>query len=164
VTLAALNSPFAPFTSTGRPAAPRPAKRRRALGRTFTVHTLTGRASTGRTLTGHLLTGAGLALLPWMGYLAATLPPAQAAAWIALDSLEALCLLTAGRRLVHGHGGHRPAAAGAALLLLADATADLLTSAPGTEFAQALAMAVCAELPLAVLCTALAHRSPRLPR
>ncbi|MEU8886442.1 hypothetical protein [Streptomyces sp. NPDC048442] len=110
---------------------------------------------------GRLLTVAGLALLPWIGYLAATLPPAEAAAWMALDLLEALCLLTAGTRLVRGGCGHRLAAAGAALLLTADACADLLTSAPGPEFAAAAAMAVCAELPLAALCVTLARRSPR---
>lgn len=115
-------------------------------------------------LTGRLLAGAGLALLPWMGYLAATLPPAQAVAWVLLDGLEAYCLITAGLRLARGTGGHRVPAAGAALLLLADATADLLTSAPGAEFAQAVTMAALAELPLAALCVALARRSPRLPR
>ncbi|MFF0742440.1 hypothetical protein ACFYVL_18770 [Streptomyces sp. NPDC004111] len=117
-----------------------------------------------RLLTGRLLTGAGLALLPWMGFLAATLPPAQAVAWVALDGLEAYCLITAGLRLARGHGGHRIPTAAAALLLAVDATADLLTSAPGTELAQAVTMAVCAELPLAALCVALARRGPRPPR
>ncbi|MGW7412798.1 hypothetical protein, partial [Streptomyces sp. NPDC054863] len=105
---------------------------------------------------GRLLTLAGLALLPWMGYLAATLPPAEAAGWIVLDTLEAACLLTAGLRLVRGEGSPRLPAAGAALLLAADACADLLTSAPGAELAAAAAMAVCAELPLAALCAVLA--------
>ncbi|MCX4822943.1 hypothetical protein OG883_24240 [Streptomyces sp. NBC_01142] len=112
-----------------------------------------------RTWQARLLTGAGLALLPWMGFLAATLPPGRAAAWVALDSLEAACLLTAGTRLARGGGGHRVAAAGAALLLAADACADVLTSAPGTELAAAVAMAVCAELPLAGLCAFLAVRA-----
>ncbi|MFJ2741783.1 hypothetical protein ACIO3O_19215 [Streptomyces sp. NPDC087440] len=107
-----------------------------------------------------LLTLTGLALLPWMGYLAATLPPAEAAAWIALDTLEAACLLAAGRRIREGLPARLPAT-GAALLLAADACTDLLTSAPGTELAAALAMAVCAELPLAALCAVLARQSPR---
>ncbi|MCX5201327.1 hypothetical protein OG897_07645 [Streptomyces sp. NBC_00237] len=109
---------------------------------------------------GRLLTLAGLALLPWMGYLAATLPPVEAAAWIALDTLEAACLLAAGTRLREGRAARLPAA-GAALLLAADACTDLLTSAPGPELAAALAMAGCAELPLAALCAVLARRSPR---
>lgn len=44
--------------------------------------------------------GAGLALLPWLGYLAGTLPPAEAAAWVTLDALEVVCLLAAGTRLL----------------------------------------------------------------
>ncbi|MEV0096636.1 hypothetical protein [Streptomyces sp. NPDC050738] len=113
-----------------------------------------------RQLTGRLLTGAGLALLPWMGYMAATMPPAKAAAWIALDALEAACLVLAGTRLARGSGGHHTAAAGAAALLLVDATTDLLTAAPGAELALAVAMAVAAEIPLAALCAVLA-RQPR---
>ncbi|WP_329117024.1 hypothetical protein [Streptomyces sp. NBC_01465] len=109
-------------------------------------------------LTGRLLTGAGLALLPWMGYMAATMPPAKAAAWIALDALEASCLILAGTRLARGSGRHHTAAAAAAALLLADATTDLLTAAPGAELALAVAMAVGAELPLAALCAVLARR------
>ncbi|GAA1353959.1 hypothetical protein [Streptomyces beijiangensis] len=112
-----------------------------------------------RQLTGHLLTGAGLALLPWMGYMAATMPPSKAAAWIALDALEATCLVLAGTRLARG-GGHHTAAAGAAALLLVDATTDLLTAAPGAELALAVAMAVAAEIPLAARCAVLA-RQPR---
>ncbi|MEU9400184.1 hypothetical protein [Streptomyces sp. NPDC048242] len=80
---------------------------------------------------GRVLAGAGLALLPWLGYLAGTLPPAEAAAWVALDALEAAALITAGSRLLHADPRHRVPAA---------------------------AMAVCAELPLAALCAALAVR------
>ncbi|MFH8343788.1 hypothetical protein [Streptomyces sp. NPDC018045] len=118
-------------------------------------------AASRRTWAGRILTGAGLALLPWMGYLAGTLPPAQAAAWVALDAVEAACLLAAGTRLMSGHRGHRAAATAAAVLLLADACADVATAGPGGELAGALAMAVGAELPLAVLCAALAARAGR---
>ncbi|MFH8572860.1 hypothetical protein [Streptomyces sp. NPDC017993] len=107
---------------------------------------------------GRILAGAGLALLPWLGYLAGTLPPKEAAAWVALDALEAACLLTAGTRLLHGDPRHRAPAAAAALLLVADACIDVATAAPGAELAGALAMALGAELPLAALCTALAVR------
>ncbi|MGV9787510.1 hypothetical protein [Streptomyces sp. NPDC003435] len=105
---------------------------------------------------GRVLLAAGLALLPWLGYLAATLPPAEAAAWVALDAVEAAALLTAGSRLLRHDPRHRAPAAAAAVLLLADACVDVATSAPGPELALAVAMAVCAELPLAALCTALA--------
>ncbi|RZU45618.1 hypothetical protein EV284_0257 [Streptomyces sp. BK022] len=114
---------------------------------------------------GRVLVAAGLALLPWLGYLAGTLPAAEAAAWVALDALEAGALLTAGSRLLHRDPRHRAPAAAAAVLLLADACVDVATSLPGPERALAVAMAVVAELPLAALCAALAarptHRSAR---
>ncbi|MCZ1010070.1 hypothetical protein O1L68_28600 [Streptomyces lydicus] len=89
---------------------------------------------------------------------AGTLPPAEAAAWVVLDALEAAALLTAGTRLLHGDSRLRAPAAAAAALLLADACLDLATAAPGTELATALAMAVGAELPLTGLCAWLASR------
>ncbi|UYB42519.1 hypothetical protein SLV14_005397 [Streptomyces sp. Je 1-4] len=114
------------------------------------------RIGTGRRWQGRILTGAGLILLPWLGYLAGTLPPAEAVAWIALDALEAVALLATGTRLLRGDSRHRAPAAAAAVLLLADACLDLATAAPGTELATAVAMAVGAELPLAALCAVLA--------
>ncbi|QIY55441.1 hypothetical protein HEP86_13985 [Streptomyces sp. RPA4-5] len=117
--------------------------------------------SAARRRQGRILTGAGLALLPWLGFLAGTLPPAEAAAWVALDALEAAALLAAGTRLLRGDSHHRAPAAAAAVLLLADACLDLATAAPGTELATALAMAVGAELPLAGLCAWLASRRTR---
>lgn len=105
---------------------------------------------------GRVLLGAGLVLLPWLGYLAGTLPPAEAAAWVTLDALEATALLTAGSRLLTGDPRHRAPAAAAATLLLADACIDLATAAPGAELMTAVAMAALAELPLAALCVALA--------
>ncbi|MFI8913930.1 hypothetical protein ACIGW4_20250 [Streptomyces sp. NPDC053513] len=110
---------------------------------------------------GRVLMGAGLVLLPWLGYLAATLPPAEAAAWVTLDALEAAALITAGSRLLHGDHRHRVPAAAAALLLVADACVDLATAAPGAELATAVVMAVVAEIPLAALCAMLAVRPPR---
>ncbi|MFJ4002287.1 hypothetical protein ACIPWL_02350 [Streptomyces sp. NPDC090023] len=110
---------------------------------------------------GRVLVAAGLALLPWLGCLAGTLPPAEAAAWVALDAVEAAALLTAGSRLLRHDPRHRAPAAAAAVLLLADACVDVATSPPGPELALAVAMAVCAELPLAALCTALAVAGSR---
>ncbi|MFF9479937.1 hypothetical protein [Streptomyces sp. NPDC014733] len=115
----------------------------------------------GRRWPGRVLTGAGIALLPWTVCLAATLPPGQAAAWAALDLLEAAALLSAGRRLLRGAPGHRRPAAAAALLLLTDAVVDVTTAAPGAELATAVAMALAAELPLAAVCGALALRRER---
>lgn len=114
---------------------------------------------------GRVLIGAGLALLPWLGFLADTLPPAEAAAWVALDVLEAVALVTAGSRLLRHDPRHRAPAAAAAVLLLADACVDTATSPPGPALAFAVAMAVCAELPLAALCMAVAARpTPRFVR
>ncbi|MEV6240807.1 hypothetical protein [Lentzea sp. NPDC051838] len=100
---------------------------------------------------GRVLTGAGLALLPWLGYLAATLPPAQAVGWVVLDGLEAVALLAAGNRLLRQDGRHRAPAVAAAVLLLADACIDVATSS-GPELAVAVGMAIVVELPLAALC------------
>lgn len=105
---------------------------------------------------GRVLLGAGLVLLPWLGYLAGTLPPVEAAAWVTLDALEAVALLTAGSRLLTGDPRHRAPSAAAAALLLADACVDLATAAPGPELITAVAMAAFAELPLAALCVAVA--------
>ncbi|WP_234442147.1 hypothetical protein [Streptomyces sp. NRRL S-1448] len=110
---------------------------------------------------GRILAGAGLALLPWLGYLAGTLPPAEATAWVTLDALEAVALLTAGLRILRADPRHRAPAGAAAVLLLADACIDLATAAPGPELATATAMAVAAELPLAAVCAWLATRRMR---
>ncbi|MFD6023794.1 hypothetical protein [Streptomyces griseoluteus] len=117
---------------------------------------LLSHTSTSSAVPARVLMGAGLALLPWLGYLAGTLPPAEAAAWVTLDALEAAALLTAGGRLLRHDPRHRAPAAAAAVLLLGDACVDVATSLPGPEPALAVAMAVIAELPLAALCTALA--------
>lgn len=119
------------------------------------------RLSRARRWQGRVLAGAGLALLPWLGYLAGTLPPAEATAWVTLDALEAVALLTAGLRILRADPRHRAPAGAAAVLLLADACIDLATAAPGPELATAIAMAVAAELPLATVCAWLATRPMR---
>ena len=135
-----------------------------ALNSSCQKRSSTSQGTAGGRWQGRILAGAGLALLPWLGYLAGTLPPKEAAAWVALDALEAVCLLTAGTRLVHADPRHRAPAAAAALLLVADACIDVATAAPGAELAGALAMALGAELPLAALCTVLAVRSTATTR
>ncbi|WP_329564039.1 hypothetical protein [Kitasatospora sp. NBC_01266] len=103
-----------------------------------------------------LLGGAGLALLPWIVVLALTLH--HAAGWVVLDVAEAAALLGAARLLRTGHRLHRPVAALAAVLLLADAGWDVGTAGARSALLVALAMAVLAELPLAALCAGLALR------
>ncbi|MFB6634694.1 hypothetical protein ACFCWY_32840 [Streptomyces sp. NPDC056362] len=130
--------------------------RARVFSETGLVPTGPARPSRAHRWQGRLLKGAGLALLPWMGYLAATLPTTEAVAWVTLDSFEALALTAAGTSLLRADGRHRFPAAAAAVLLVADACADLATAAPGQETALALAMAAAVEIPLAVLCATLA--------
>jgi hypothetical protein len=120
-----------------------------------TVNARIGNVGTGGAAV-RLLFAAGLGLLPWIVLLAAT--DRGAAPWVVLDLAEAACLLGAGWMLRTARPHHRALAAGAALLLTADACCDLATSAPGQDLLVALAMALLVELPLAAFCTRLALR------
>ncbi|GAA0383436.1 hypothetical protein [Streptomyces luteireticuli] len=122
------------------PAAPRPSHRR---------HLLPGCA----------LTAAGLALLPWLLFLATVWR--EAAVWIGLDALEALALITTGVLTLRRDTRRVPAAAATAALLVLDAWFDAMTAAPGADLVRALITAGALELPLAAVCTVLAVRTPR---
>ncbi|MEV6022518.1 hypothetical protein [Streptomyces sp. NPDC052036] len=116
----------------------------------------------------HLLVVCGLALLPWLVVLAHGLPGTATAAnwrtvWIGLDSLEALGLIATGLLAVRGHHGHALTATATATLLVVDAWFDTLTAAPGGDQVSAVVMALGAELPLAVVCVALAVRGRARP-
>ncbi|QIY68669.1 hypothetical protein HEP84_04765 [Streptomyces sp. RLB1-33] len=113
------------------------------------------------------LVGCGVAMLPWLVVLAKTLPDTMrvrhwSTAWVGLDALEALGLATTGRLLLRRDPRCALTATATAALLVTDAWFDVTTSAAGTEFTTAVVMALCAELPMATLCTLLAVRS--LPR
>ncbi|MFJ6382536.1 hypothetical protein ACIQI7_21340 [Kitasatospora sp. NPDC092039] len=118
---------------------------------------------------GLVLAGCGVALLPWLVVLATSLPTTfraahWSAAWVGLDALEAVGLITTG--LLAARGDRRPAAAAAATaaLLTVDAWFDTMTAAGGSELRSALVMALSAELPLAAVCVRLAVRTlPRTP-
>ncbi|MFE7857356.1 hypothetical protein [Streptomyces sp. NPDC057403] len=89
------------------------------------------------------LIGCGLALLPWLLVLAATLPnapsvPHWSAAWVGLDALEAVGLTATGALLLRRDPRHPLTAAATAALLIADAWIDIVTSAPGAELAAAI--------------------------
>ena len=106
---------------------------------------------------------AGMVLLPWLAVLAATLPPTATAAhwsvaWVGLDSLEAIGLVGTGLLVLRGDHRYRAAAAATATLLIVDAWFDTVTAAAGSDFAGALVMAACGEVPLAALCAATALR------
>ncbi|MEE4589401.1 hypothetical protein ACFV27_00220 [Streptomyces antimycoticus] len=103
----------------------------------------------------------GVALVPWLYVLARTLPSTARVghwnvAWVGLDALEALGLLSTAALRRRGDDRHRLTAAATGALLVVDAWFDTVTAAPGGELAAAVAMALGAELPLAAVCTALA--------
>lgn len=116
--------------------------------------------------TGLLLVGCGLALLPWLAMLAATLPASATAAhwalaWVGLDTAEAVGLIGTGLLAARGDTRYALTAAATAALLAVDAWFDTVTAAGSADLHAALAMAAFAELPLAALCTALAVRALR---
>jgi len=106
----------------------------------------------------------GLALIPWTLYLAATLPGrheqhAYAVTWAGFDVALAVLLAATGYGLVRGRLWVQGVAAAAAALLVCDAWFDVLGSDPGGERAAAIALALLAELPTALLCIAIARRA-----
>jgi hypothetical protein len=116
----------------------------------------------------HVLVVSGLALLPWLVVLAAGLPTTAVASnwrtvWIGLDAAEAVALITTGVLAVRGHRLHPLTATAAATLLVVDAWFDTVTAAPGADQVSAAAMALGAELPLAVVCAVLAARGHARP-
>ncbi|MGW3497464.1 hypothetical protein [Streptomyces sp. NPDC001020] len=116
----------------------------------------------------HVLIGCGLTLLPWLVVLANGLPGTTIAsnwctAWIGLDALEALGLIATGLLAARGHHLHTLTATATATLLVVDAWFDTMTAAPGADQVSAIAMALGAELPLAVVCVALAVRGTARP-
>lgn len=112
---------------------------------------------------GRLLTGAGLAMIPWLFVLAATLPARTTAAhwstvWVGLDSLEAFGLIGTGLLLRRRDPRASLTSAATAVLLAVDAWFDVLTAAPGADRLTAITMAAGAELPLSAMCAVLALR------
>jgi hypothetical protein len=114
------------------------------------------------------LAGSGLGLIPWLAYLAVSLPASPVAwhwpaAWAGLDGMEAAGLLSTGILLLRRDPRACLTAAGTAALLLADAWFDVTTAPPGSGALSSLLMAVLAELPAAALCTAIAIHGLRRP-
>ncbi|MBC3843705.1 hypothetical protein GXW82_36285 [Streptacidiphilus sp. 4-A2] len=127
-----------------------------------------GSLPVGSPLVGRVLIGCGLVLLPWVLVLGYTLPDRTvvthwSGVWVGLDAMEALGLICTGVLLARGsHRRPLPAAVTAALLVV-DAWFDTMTAVSGAERAEALAEAVFAELPLALLCVLIAWRGLARP-
>jgi hypothetical protein len=106
-------------------------------------------------------------LVPWIGYLAATLPRAARAyervPWVGLDiGLMILLALTA---ILAWRGSIRVAftATATATMLVIDAWFDITTSIRNLDRLEALAMSV-VELALAAVCVLLAHHAELVTR
>ena len=109
-----------------------------------------------------LLGGVALALLPWSGYLGASLPAEHVvhhwdAAWAGFDLFEAAALIGTLVALLRGSPLLPLLAAVAGTALLTDAWFDIVTANVGWDLTVALIEAVFAELPLAALCYWLAY-------
>jgi len=108
----------------------------------------------------------GAAMLPWLVFLAVSLPAAAVArhwpaAWVGLDAMEAAGLICTGVLMLRGDARHRLTAIATAALLMADAWFDITTAAPGSGELTSLMMAALAEVPTAALCAWLACRGLR---
>jgi hypothetical protein len=104
-----------------------------------------------------VLGAVAVGLLPWIGYLGATLPSKHLAhhwqiAWIGLDVAEVAALVATFVALLRNSPAVTVLASIAGTLLICDAWFDVLTARPGSDMAWALAFAFLAELPLAALC------------
>lgn len=103
-----------------------------------------------------VFTCCGIALLPWTWLLIEQLHGQSgkrsfAASWVGLDVLEAVCLLIVAQLIRRRHRVTSPAAAATAAILTMDAWFDTMSAAPQLAYAESLAMACFAELPLAAL-------------
>jgi hypothetical protein len=98
----------------------------------------------------------GVLLVPWVWVLVEQLHGHAGersfdASWVGLDALEAVCLLSVAQLMRRQHRAASPAAAATAAILCMDAWFDTMSAAPQLPYAEALAMACFAELPLAAL-------------
>lgn len=98
----------------------------------------------------------GVLLVPWIGVLIGQLggqagKRSFSSSWVGLDVLEAVCLLIVAALLSRRHRATSPVAAATAAILCMDAWFDTMSAAPQLPYAEALAMACFAELPLAAL-------------
>src|SRR5215469_14267931 len=113
----------------------------------------------------------GVLLVPWIGVLIDQLHGQVGkrsfnSSWVWLDVLEAVSLLIVAVLVSRRHRVTSPVAAATAAILCMDAWFDTMSAAPQLPYAESLAMACFAELPLAALLAwtswrALAWAGPR---
>ena len=110
---------------------------------------------------------AGLGMIPRLVLLATQLPASTVAvhwstAWVGLDAMETIRLLATGTLLLRRDPRCCLAATVTATLIFVDAWFDVTTSQPGPDQLTAILMAAFIEVPVSVLCAALAlHLLPR---
>jgi hypothetical protein len=101
-----------------------------------------------------------------MVVLGVSLPATESArhwalAWIGLDVMETMALAVTGWLVLHRDMRVRMAASAAGAFLLADVWFDITTAQPARDVLQATMLALFVEVPLVVLCAALAFTAPR---
>lgn len=105
-----------------------------------------------------LAVGSLVGFLPWIVYLGFTLPQKVRAqhydiAWLGFDCLMWTMLAVLAWATLRRHAATGPVAAVASMMLIVDAWFDIFTSSAGHgEMALAITLALCGELPLAILC------------
>jgi hypothetical protein len=133
-----------------------------AAGAPWGVRVRTAAAGTPRAAL--LLIGGGVAMVPWLVYLAAALPAQTVAGhwdtvWVGLDTAEMAGLVATGLLLRAGDPRRALTAAVTATLLATDAWFDCGTAVTALDRAAAYAMAAGAEVPLAVFLAVVAWRA-----
>jgi hypothetical protein len=117
---------------------------------------------------GPLAIGSLVGFLPWIIYLGLTLPEKVRAqhydiAWLGFDCLMWTMLAMLAWATLRRHAATGPLAAVASMMLIVDAWFDIFTSSAGHgEMVLAITLALCGELPLAILCAWVAVHAERI--
>ena len=109
-----------------------------------------------------LYTAAGVVLLPWIVYLAVTLPRRQydrhyRAAWVGFDLILVFAISRTAYMAFHFDPRVQFPATATAVLLFVDAWFDVTTSSGRSQFLEALVLALLVEIPSALFSLYLAY-------